>query len=100
MSTKRSLWQRKTEGDWKKGLANMWGGKKITKKAHAGRGQETKWEIPVKDIHPTIVCQITGQNWAIIRPPKIITFFNYFLLTSIWESLKFSQSRYRQERVN
>jgi hypothetical protein len=23
-----------------------WRGEKITKKAHAGRGQETKWEIP------------------------------------------------------
>jgi hypothetical protein len=25
--------------------ATLWGRKKITKKAHAGRGQETKWEI-------------------------------------------------------
>jgi hypothetical protein len=30
-------------GKW---LANLWSGKKITKKAHAGRGQEPKWEIP------------------------------------------------------
>jgi hypothetical protein len=48
MATKRRLCQRKTEGEPKKGLANLWRGKKITKKAHAGRGQTTKWEIPGK----------------------------------------------------
>jgi len=31
-----------------KGLANLWSRRKITKQAHAGRGQETKWEIPDK----------------------------------------------------
>jgi hypothetical protein len=28
-----------------KRLANLWRGKRIAKKAHAGRGQEIKWEI-------------------------------------------------------
>jgi hypothetical protein len=41
------LCQRKTEGGLETGLANLWNRKKITKKAHAGRGQEIKWEIPV-----------------------------------------------------
>jgi hypothetical protein len=27
-------------------LENLWSGRKIMKKAHAGRGQKTKWEIP------------------------------------------------------
>jgi hypothetical protein len=45
MSTKRALCPRKTEGGLEKDLANLWSRKKITKKAHAGRGQETKWEI-------------------------------------------------------
>ena len=31
---------RRTEGGLDKGLANLWSGKKIAKKAHAGRGQE------------------------------------------------------------
>jgi len=37
--------QRKTEGGLEKGLANLWSRKKITKKAHAGRGHEIKWEM-------------------------------------------------------
>jgi hypothetical protein len=37
----------KSRADWKKGLANLWSSKKITKKAHAGRKQETKWEMLV-----------------------------------------------------
>jgi hypothetical protein len=48
MSTKRSFYQRKTEGGLEKGLANLWSGRKITKKARAVRGQETKWEIIVQ----------------------------------------------------
>jgi hypothetical protein len=40
------LCQRKTEGGLKNGLANPWKSKNVTKKTHAGRGQETKWEIP------------------------------------------------------
>jgi len=47
MSTKSSLCQRKTEGGPGKGLANLWSRKRITKKACAGRGQETKWEMSV-----------------------------------------------------
>ena len=49
MSTKRSFCQRKTEGGQEKGLANLWSRKKITKKAHAGRGQEAKWEMSIED---------------------------------------------------
>jgi hypothetical protein len=37
----------RTGTDWKKVIANRSNRKKITKKAHAGRGLETKWEIPV-----------------------------------------------------
>jgi len=38
----------KFEADWektKKRLASLWRGKSIAKKAHPGRGQETKWEM-------------------------------------------------------
>jgi hypothetical protein len=45
MSTKSPLCQEKTEGGLEKGLANRRSRKKFTKKAHAGRGQETKWEM-------------------------------------------------------
>jgi len=41
------LCRRKTGGGLEKGLANLWSRKSITKKACAGRGQETKWDIPV-----------------------------------------------------
>jgi hypothetical protein len=37
----------KPMADWEKALANPWSRKKITKKSHAGRGQETIWEIPI-----------------------------------------------------
>jgi hypothetical protein len=43
-----ALCQRITGTDWKKVLANRWNRKRIAKKAHAGRGQETIWEIPGK----------------------------------------------------
>jgi hypothetical protein len=36
----------KTAGGLENRLATLWSRKKITKKAHAGRGQETIWEIP------------------------------------------------------
>jgi hypothetical protein len=39
------LCQRKTEGGLRTWLANLWSRKKIKKKAHAGRGQETEWEM-------------------------------------------------------
>jgi hypothetical protein len=32
----------------KKGLAHLWNGKRIMRKVHAGRGQETKWEISIE----------------------------------------------------
>jgi hypothetical protein len=38
--------QRKTDGGPEEGLANRWSSKRITKKTHVGRGQETKWAIP------------------------------------------------------
>jgi hypothetical protein len=40
---------KKTEPNWKKRLANLWRRVKVKKKAHAGRGQEIKWEIPVEN---------------------------------------------------
>ena len=43
--TETALCQRTTGTDWKKVLVNQWNRKKITKKAHAGRGHETKWEM-------------------------------------------------------
>jgi hypothetical protein len=43
-----ALCQKTTETDWKKVLVNQWNRKKITKKAHAGRGLETIWGIPIK----------------------------------------------------
>ena len=47
-ASKHPLCQRKTEGGLEKGLVNLWSRQKIMKKAHAGRGQDTKWEIPNK----------------------------------------------------
>src|SRR5277367_4034342 len=50
MSTQRPLCQRKTHEGLENGLANLWSRQKIskiTKKAYAGRGHESKWEIPV-----------------------------------------------------
>jgi hypothetical protein len=46
-ATKHPLCQRKAVGGQEKGLANLWSRKKITKKAHGGRGQESKWEMSV-----------------------------------------------------
>jgi hypothetical protein len=40
--------QRITGADRKKVLANQWNRKRITKKAHAGRGPETIWEMSAK----------------------------------------------------
>src|ERR1035438_3504253 len=53
MHVERRKWQRsapmpvENRGRTGKDFANLWKGKRITKKAHAGRGQETKWEIPI-----------------------------------------------------
>ena len=47
IATKRPLCQRKTGDRLEKDLANLWSRKKITKKAHAGRGLETIWEMSV-----------------------------------------------------
>jgi hypothetical protein len=45
-SIETALCQRITGTNWKKVLANRRKRKIITKKAHAGRGLETIWEIP------------------------------------------------------
>jgi hypothetical protein len=37
-----ALCQKITGTNWKKTLANLWNGRKITKKVHAGRGQKSK----------------------------------------------------------
>jgi hypothetical protein len=37
--------KKRMEKRWKKGVANLWSRKKITKKARAARGPESKWEI-------------------------------------------------------
>jgi hypothetical protein len=42
-----------------KGLANLPRGKKIMKNTHAGRGPETKWEIPGNNIKQT--SQVTSS---------------------------------------
>jgi hypothetical protein len=57
IAAQRPLCHEKTEGGLEKGLANMWSGKRITKRAHAGRWQETKWEIP-----EGMYCQSTTQQ--------------------------------------
>jgi Transposase DDE domain group 1 len=41
------LSEKKLRTDWINVLANLWCRQKIQKKAHAGCGQETKWEIPI-----------------------------------------------------
>jgi hypothetical protein len=49
----KHLWcSRQTEADWEKRFANLCRKLKVKKKAHAGRGQEIKWEIPI-DIRRT-----------------------------------------------
>jgi hypothetical protein len=37
----------KTECGMGKRLANLWGRSRVKQKAHAGRGQESKWEINI-----------------------------------------------------
>jgi hypothetical protein len=44
-SIETPLCKRKIDGEPEKMLANLWSRRKITKKAHAGRGQEIEWEI-------------------------------------------------------
>jgi hypothetical protein len=46
------LWKGKAENELAKRLANLWRRVNITKKAHAGRGQELKWEIPGDESFP------------------------------------------------
>jgi hypothetical protein len=36
----------KPMADWKMAFANLWSRQRITKKAYAGHGLESKWEIP------------------------------------------------------
>jgi hypothetical protein len=49
-------------GGLEKGPANLLRGKRITKKDHTGRGQEAKWEIPVKDPLPVKNRQKSRKN--------------------------------------
>jgi hypothetical protein len=49
MASKHLLHRTKTEGGLEKQLANPGNKKKITKTTHAGRRQETKWEISIKN---------------------------------------------------
>jgi hypothetical protein len=39
------LMARENQERTENGLANLWSTKKLTKKAHAGHGPETKWEM-------------------------------------------------------
>jgi hypothetical protein len=61
-ASEHPLCQRKTEGGLKNGLATLWRGKRIAKKAHAGRGQETQWEISIG-----MTCPFGG--WRNDSPP-------------------------------
>lgn len=54
----------KPMADLKKVLANLWSRKKIKKKPHAGRGQETKWEIP---IYPDYYLSMNLKNFKLRR---------------------------------
>jgi hypothetical protein len=56
-----------TEGGLEKWLANLLSGRKITKKAHANRGQETKWEISVSIVSDLPKSDSACQCLKIIR---------------------------------
>ena len=58
-ASKHPVFQRKAEDGLEKRLANLWRGKNITKKAHAGRGQESKWEMSMKAVLTSTVAVIT-----------------------------------------
>jgi hypothetical protein len=53
----------KTESGMEEWLANPWSRKKITKTTHAGRGQETIWEIPID------IARLTVSNRKPIYQP-------------------------------
>jgi hypothetical protein len=60
--------------DLKKILANLGSGKKITKEAHSGRGQETKWEMSSEAlINQNSKCNMKNAKFreAIQHPSKI-----------------------------
>jgi hypothetical protein len=48
MASRHRLRRRKTEGGLDEGLANLRRRQRITESTHAGRGGESKWEIPAK----------------------------------------------------
>ncbi|HTV61986.1 MAG TPA: hypothetical protein VMH30_05395 [Verrucomicrobiae bacterium] len=60
------------EGGLKKRLASLLLKKKITKIAHAGRGQEIKWEIPVDICFKIKTCCVLGpfRNKIIDSDPR------------------------------
>ena len=41
--------------DWEKILANQWNRERITEESYAGRGRETKWEIPVNIVESIVL---------------------------------------------
>jgi signal peptidase I len=63
----RPLCQRKAEGGLENGLANLWSRRKITKKAHAVRGQEIKWEISTKLVGCTRMGFFTATDCSVYR---------------------------------
>src|SRR5271165_7464187 len=63
-----SLRQRITRTDWYKVLANRWDRKRITKKAQAGRGLETIWEIPNENKNYREVSLLENLSADVWRP--------------------------------
>jgi hypothetical protein len=63
-----------------KGLANLWRGKKITKKAHAGLvvGKKPKGKSQFKTIFPIFMA--VSEKTARFRPLQTTPFVNNFLL--------------------
>jgi hypothetical protein len=55
-----------------KRLANLWSRKKIMKKAHAGRGQEPKWEIPVDMNSKAIIFLAAIMPMALHANPPLV----------------------------
>jgi putative transposase len=51
----------KRMANWEKRLAKLWRRTSFTKKAHAGHGQEPKWEIPCKSLQ-TKIMKTTSQK--------------------------------------
>jgi hypothetical protein len=61
---------KKPRADWKKVLANLWSRQKITKKAHAGRGLETIWEMSVYIIVALTMTKYMRVNQSVAEKAK------------------------------